>query len=82
MATGLSGRAGAGYRIASSSRETSEDWVWVQQTGELAIASPACGAFAGRGIDEERLESVADIDMVRFFLSHLLKQRLSNLYRL
>jgi len=61
LATGLSGRAG--YRTASSSRETSEDWVWVQQTGDLAIASPACGAFAGRGIDEEKLELVADIDM-------------------
>lgn len=63
LATGLSGRAGPGYRAASSSRETSEDWGWVRQTGDLAIASPACGAFAGRGIDEERLESVADIDM-------------------
>ena len=71
MATGLSGRAGAGYRIASSSRETSEDWVWVQQTGELAITSPACGAFAGRGVEEEKLESVADIDMVRIFFVSL-----------
>lgn len=71
MATGLLGRAGPGYRTAGSSRETSEDWVWVQQTGDLAIVSPACGAFAGRSNYEEKLESVADIDMVRrvFFVS-------------
>lgn len=55
LATGLSGRAGPGYRAASSSRETSEDWGWVRQTGDLAIASLACGAFVAETTAEPPL---------------------------